>query len=131
MIGDPSGRSSERELLSQEQVEANSKGIAENLRRFIKLGTQEKFSTASSDGIVVNNSDWFAGMSFLEFLRDVGKHFRMSTMLAKESVKSRLSKDEDVTGMSFTEFSYQMLQGTRRAFCRASVSDILNSLSTW
>lgn len=97
MIGDPSGRSEERPLLSEEQIQYN-------------LGClRETISGVLGDGVtVVNNYEWFKNMTAIELLRNVGKHFRMGTMLAKDSVKSRLDSEG---GMSFTEFSYQLLQG--------------------
>lgn len=101
MIGDPSFRSAERELLSRETVEANLEGIRENLSRFLD------FDDATAPATIVNNHDWVGAFSYIEFLRDVGKHFRMGTMLGKESVRSRLDSDE---GMSFAEFSYQTIQ---------------------
>ncbi|MDD5520335.1 MAG: tyrosine--tRNA ligase [Kiritimatiellae bacterium] len=101
MIGDPSGRTGERSLLSVEQIEHNQVGISENLSRFLDF----KHSTAPAR--IVNNYDWLGQFSFITFLRDIGKHFRMGVMLGKESVRARL---ESESGMSFTEFSYQMLQ---------------------
>jgi tyrosyl-tRNA synthetase len=96
MVGDPSGRSEERPLLSEQQIQTN----LESLRRTLSgiLGEDVK---------VLNNYDWYRDMSAISFLRNIGKHYRMGTMLAKDSVKSRLDGD----GMSFTEFSYQILQG--------------------
>ena len=99
LIGDPSGKSSERNLLTEEQVEANLIGIKENLSRFIDFG---------KDAVMVNNYDWHKNFSFISYLRDVGRYFRMGSMLSKESVKARLASD---SGMSFTEFCYQTLQG--------------------
>ncbi|MBA4388572.1 MAG: tyrosine--tRNA ligase [Verrucomicrobia bacterium] len=101
MIGDPSGKSSERNLLSTEQVEKNLAGIRENLSRFLD------FNHPTAPAKIVNNNDWMKQFTFIEFLRDVGKHFRMGTMLNKESVRTRL---ESESGMSFAEFSYQLLQ---------------------
>lgn len=101
MIGDPSGKSAERNLLSEETLAEN---IAAQKMQFEKL---LKFGTGPSDAIMVNNYDWMGKFSFLEFLRDVGKRFRLSEMLAKDSVKSRLASE---AGISFTEFTYQMLQ---------------------
>ena len=116
LIGDPSGRSSERLLLSREQVEANVAGIAGLLGRFLSFG--------EGAARLVNNLDWFSGMSALDFLRDVGKHFRLGAMLSKDSVRSRMGWAESAgaggpgssgagteEGMSYTEFSYQLLQG--------------------
>jgi tyrosyl-tRNA synthetase len=102
MIGDPSGKSDERTLLTEEAVAENVIGIRENLERFLD------FDHTTAPAAIVNNNDWFATYGFVPFLRDIGKHFRMGSMLSKESVKSRLSSE---AGMSFTEFSYQLLQG--------------------
>lgn len=103
LIGDPSGKSKERNLLSSEQVEKNLEGIKENLSRFID------FNPASTNpAIMVNNYDWFKDITFIDLLRDVGRYFRMGVMLSKDSVKSRMESDD---GMSFTEFCYQILQG--------------------
>ncbi len=102
MIGDPSGKSSERQLLNEETLQKNLAGIRKNLESFLD------FSHQDTKPILLNNFDWFKDFSFIDFLRDVGKYFRVGPMLAKESVKARLNSDE---GMSFTEFSYQLLQG--------------------
>lgn len=96
MIGDPSGRSVERNLLDPATLQLNLEGIGRSLRAVLEKDIQ-----------IVNNYQWFKDFSFLDFLRDVGKHFRLSSMLAKDSVKTRLSSEE---GISFTEFSYQLLQ---------------------
>lgn len=101
MIGDPSGKSTERNLLSAEEVERNLVGIRENLSRFLD------FTDTKAPARIVNNNDWMKQFTFVDFLRDVGKHFRMGTMLNKDSVRSRLDSE---TGMSFAEFSYQLLQ---------------------
>lgn len=102
MIGDPSGKSSERSLLDTATVEANEIGIKENLTRILgRSGADPECLT------FVNNRDWLEQFTFIDFLRDVGKHFRMGTMLGKDSVRTRLDSD---SGMSFTEFSYQLLQ---------------------
>lgn len=101
MIGDPSGKTSERQLLTEDQVQRNLEGIRENLSRFLD------FDHPTAPAVIVNNYDWFREFTFIDFLREVGKHFRMGTMLGKDSVRSRL---ESESGMSFTEFSYQMLQ---------------------
>lgn len=100
MIGDPSGKSAERQLLDAETIEKNLKGIRENLKNILDKNIPKP--------IFLNNYDWFKNFSFIDFLRDVGKNFRLGQMLAKDSVKQRLNSDE---GMSFTEFSYQVLQG--------------------
>ncbi len=101
MIGDPSGKTSERTLLTQEQVAANTEGIRENLSRFLD------FDHPTVPAVIVNNNDWLGEFSFLDFLRDIGKHFRMGAMLGRESVRARLASE---SGMSFTEFSYALLQ---------------------
>ncbi|HAS81876.1 MAG TPA: tyrosine--tRNA ligase [Verrucomicrobia bacterium] len=101
MIGDPSGKTSERTLLSEEQVRFNQEGIRENLSRFLD------FNHPTAKATIVNNYDWFRDFSFIAFLREVGRHFRMGSMLGKDSVRSRLDSE---AGMSFTEFSYQLLQ---------------------
>lgn len=102
LIGDPSGKSKERPLLLPETIEENRKGIASNFEKVLD------FSSSTAAPIFFNNYDWFSSFSFLDFLRDVGKHLRMGPMLAKESVRSRLNSQE---GLSYTEFSYQALQG--------------------
>jgi len=99
-VGDPSGKSAERPVLSEETIEGNVRGIAATLERLLKAG--------DSKPMIVNNLEWYSGMSFLDFLRDVGKHARVGAMLAKDSVKTRFNSD---TGISFTEFTYQLLQG--------------------
>ncbi|HRD55276.1 MAG TPA: tyrosine--tRNA ligase, partial [Parachlamydiaceae bacterium] len=100
MIGDPSGKAAERKLLDAETIEKNLKGIGKNLSQILNQN--------ESPALFVNNYDWFKDFSFIDFLRDVGKNFRIGSMLAKESVKLRLNSEE---GMSFTEFCYQALQG--------------------
>lgn len=101
MIGDPSGRSSERNLISLAQVEANLVGIKQQLASILD------FEVKSNPARIINNGDWLANVSLMSFLRDVGKHFTVNYMTAKDSVKSRLERDE---GISFTEFSYMLLQ---------------------
>ena len=101
MIGDPSGKSKERNLLDEAQINKNVQGIEKNLRQVLSF-------EGESAAMLLNNYDWIGPYHFVNFLRDVGKHFRLSTMLAKESVKLRLESEE---GMSFTEFCYQILQG--------------------
>ena len=98
MIGDPSGRSEERNLLSPEELAANVAGVERQIRAILGSGGRVH---------VVNNADWMRGVGYLEFLRDVGKHVPLSQMLAKDSVKSRLERDG---GLSYTEFSYMLLQ---------------------
>jgi len=99
MIGDPSGRSEERNLLSTDELAANIAGVERQIRAVL--------ATAGDRVHVVNNADWMRGVGYLEFLRDVGKHVPLSQMLAKDSVKSRLERDG---GLSYTEFSYMLLQ---------------------
>ncbi|MCE9615627.1 MAG: tyrosine--tRNA ligase [Lentisphaerae bacterium] len=101
MIGDPSGKDQERQLLGVDEVRRNAEGIRENLARFLD------FDHPTAPAKIVNNHDWLGKFSYLEFLRDVGKHFRMGTMLGRESVRARLGS---ASGMSYTEFSYQLLQ---------------------
>jgi tyrosyl-tRNA synthetase len=101
MIGDPSGKASERKLLTPDQVQENLVGVRENLSRFLD------FESKTAPARFVNNNDWMQRFTFVDFLRDVGKHFRMGTMLGKESVRARL---ESEAGMSYCEFSYQLLQ---------------------
>ncbi|MDB4603467.1 MAG: tyrosine--tRNA ligase [Cytophagales bacterium] len=99
MVGDPSGKSAERNLLDEATIKHNIHGVTAQLKKFLAF-----------DGVngaeVVNNQDWFKGFEFLDFIREVGKHISINYMLAKDSVKSRLD-----TGMSFTEFCYQLVQG--------------------
>ena len=99
MVGDPSGKSVERNLLDKETLEKNLTGIKKNLTDILHFG--------SKDPIIMNNYDWFENYSFINFLRDIGKYFRMGVMLSKDSVRSRLNSE---AGLSFTEFSYQLLQ---------------------
>lgn len=100
MVGDPSGKSQERNLLSEELLQHNLESQKRQLEKFLDFNCGERSAE------IVNNYDWFKNLSFLEFIRDVGKHISINYMLAKDSVQSRLS-----TGMSFTEFSYQLVQG--------------------
>ncbi|HEY94057.1 MAG TPA: tyrosine--tRNA ligase [Dehalococcoidia bacterium] len=100
LIGDPSGKDTERQLLSKEELAYNLEGIKEQLRRFLD------FDSRTNPAIMVNNADWLTTTPLTDFLRDIGKHFTVNNMLAKESVKQRLSGD----GISFTEFSYMLLQ---------------------
>jgi tyrosyl-tRNA synthetase len=101
MIGDPSGKASERSLLTVEQVEKNVAGIRGQLARFLD------FEDTSTPARLVNNAEWLTKLSAIEFMRDVGKYFTVNYMLAKESVKRRSESDE---GISYTEFSYLLLQ---------------------
>jgi tyrosyl-tRNA synthetase len=100
MVGDPSGKSEERKLLTREQIDTNCRGIESQLKRFLD------FSSANA-ARMVNNADWFAGLGYLEFLRDIGKHFSLGAMLSKDSVKNRLEREQ---GISYTEFSYMLVQ---------------------
>jgi tyrosyl-tRNA synthetase len=119
MIGDPSGKSDERNLLSKEDLERNLAGMAEQMRTFLD------FDAGSNAALLVNNFDWTGPWSYLEFLRDIGKNFPVNVMLAKDSVKSRLGRRDSPSdggepasaggaggagGMSYTEFSYMLLQ---------------------
>ncbi|MCR8666909.1 tyrosine--tRNA ligase [Aestuariibaculum sp. M13] len=105
MIGDPSGKSAERNLLNEETLRHNQNAIKEQLSRFLDFD-----SDAENAAVIVNNYDWMKEFSFLEFIRDVGKHITVNYMMAKDSVKKRLSSESSV-GMSFTEFTYQLVQG--------------------
>ena len=102
MVGDPSGKSAERNLLSEEVLFHNVSCIEKQLSKFLN------FKDGANAAVMVNNYDWFKGISFLDFIRDVGKHITVNYMMAKDSVKKRLEGD---SGMSFTEFSYQLVQG--------------------
>jgi len=102
MIGDPSGKSQERNLLSADEIARNVAGIGKQMRRFLD------FDSGKNAALLVNNLDWTGPLSFLEFLRDIGKNFPVNAMLAKDSVRNRLSRDD--TGLSYTEFSYMLLQ---------------------
>ena len=101
MIGDPSGKSAERNLLSEEQLAANLAGIEVQMRHILD------FDSGENSAILVNNNDWMKEFSYTAFLRDVGKNFPVNVMLAKDSVKGRLSSE---AGLSYTEFSYMLLQ---------------------
>jgi tyrosyl-tRNA synthetase len=101
LIGDPSGKSTERTLMTVEQVDSNVKSIRDQLTRFLD------FNTRRNPARVVNNAEWLTKMSAMEFLRDVGKYFTVNAMLAKESVKRRIESED---GISYTEFSYSLLQ---------------------
>jgi tyrosyl-tRNA synthetase len=105
MIGDPSGKSDERNLLNEEQLAKNVDGIKSVLSRFLDFGSAE-----ANAPIMVNNYDWMKDFSFIDFARDVGKRITVNYMMAKDSVKKRLS-GEAGDGMSFTEFTYQLIQG--------------------
>ena len=100
LIGDPGGKSIERPLMSKEETDTNAEGIREQLSRFLD------FNSKTNPAIMVNNADWLCTINLTDFLRDIGKHFSVGSMLAKESVSARLERD----GISFTEFSYMLLQ---------------------
>lgn len=102
MVGDPSGKSEERNLLSVDALEANVAAVKEQLARFLD------FQSGPTSAVLVNNYDWMGRFDYLEFLRDVGKHFPVNVMLTKDSVKSRLERTD--SGLSYTEFSYMLLQ---------------------
>lgn len=106
MIGDPSGKSEERNLLDEETLRRNEAGIKKQLSRFLDFSSGIK-----NQAIMVNNYDWMKDYSFLRFIREIGKHITVNYMMAKDSVKKRLGSDAK-EGMSFTEFSYQLVQGT-------------------
>ena len=100
MVGDPSGKSKERNLLSEKELNNNLKSIKKQLKRFLD------FNCGETSAELINNLDWYKNYTFLDFIRNIGKHISINYMMAKDSVKSRLS-----SGMSFTEFSYQLVQG--------------------
>ncbi len=102
MIGDPSGKSAERNLLSREVLEQNVAGLGKQMQRFLD------FDAGAQSAVLVNNIDWIGAFSYIDFLRDVGKNFPVNVMLAKDSVKGRLERDD--AGLSYTEFSYMLLQ---------------------
>jgi tyrosyl-tRNA synthetase len=102
MVGDPSGKSDERNLLDEETLNKNVAGVRAQLEHFLD------FNAGDNAAVLVNNYDWMKEFSFIEFIRDVGKHITVNYMSAKDSVKTRLQDPKK--GMSFTEFSYQLLQ---------------------
>jgi len=101
LIGDPSGKSEERKLLTEEEIEANSAAIREQLERFLDFG-------GGNAALMVNNADWTGDVGYLDWLRDIGKHFSVNYMLAKESVRRRI--EDRAQGISYTEFSYMLIQ---------------------
>jgi len=103
MVGDPSGKSEERNLLSEDVLQHNLAGVKKQLEKFLDFDESK-----SNAAVMVNNYDWFKEMRFLDFIRDVGKHITVNYMMAKDSVKKRI---EGETGISFTEFTYQLIQG--------------------
>ncbi|OBX24747.1 tyrosyl-tRNA synthetase [Gelidibacter algens] len=106
MIGDPSGKSDERNLLDEVALEKNVAGIKSVLSRFLDFD-----STAKNAPVLVNNYEWMKNFTFIDFARDVGKRITVNYMMSKDSVKKRLSGEEGSVGMSFTEFTYQLIQG--------------------
>ena len=105
MIGDPSGKSNERNLLTEATLLQNQNALKKQLSKFLDFESEEE-----NAAVMVNNYDWMKNFSFLEFIRDVGKHMTVNYMMSKDSVKKRLSSDSS-EGMSFTEFTYQLVQG--------------------
>ena len=105
MIGDPSGKSQERNLLDESTLRENQEALKKQISRFLDFDTE-----ASNRALMVNNYDWMKEFSFLDFIRDIGKHITVNYMMAKDSVKKRLGADSK-SGMSFTEFTYQLVQG--------------------
>jgi len=105
MIGDPSGKSNERNLLDEKTLRYNQEAIKKQLSHFLDFE-----ASAENNAVLVNNYDWMKDFTFLEFIRDVGKHITVNYMMAKDSVKNRISSDSS-EGMSFTEFTYQLVQG--------------------
>src|SRR5690348_4918855 len=101
MVGDPSGKSAERNLLGDTELTANVAGLRSQLSRFLDFGS------SATGAVLVNNADWTRGVSYLEFLRDIGKYLTINYMMAKDSVRARL---EGEAGISYTEFSYMLLQ---------------------
>jgi len=107
MIGDPSGKSQERNLLDESTLRHNQECLKVQISKFLDFDTQ-----GVNRAEMVNNYDWMKDFSFLNFIRDIGKHITVNYMMAKESVKKRLDPDSGLAGMSFTEFTYQLVQGT-------------------
>ncbi|MFZ9688012.1 MAG: tyrosine--tRNA ligase [Chitinophagaceae bacterium] len=103
MVGDPSGKSEERNLLNEETLQKNVAGVRKQLEKYLDFDSSKKNCAE-----IVNNYDWFKGLGFIDFLRDVGKHITVNYMMAKDSVRKRI---EGETGISYTEFAYQLMQG--------------------
>jgi tyrosyl-tRNA synthetase len=103
MVGDPSGKSEERNLLDEESLNHNIRGVRAQLEKFLDFSTKKPNAAE-----LVNNYDWFKGIGFIDFLRDTGKHITVNYMMAKDSVKKRIEGD---SGISYTEFAYQLMQG--------------------
>ncbi|HIJ20465.1 MAG TPA: tyrosine--tRNA ligase, partial [Deltaproteobacteria bacterium] len=97
LVGDPSGKTEMRQILSREQIDQNAMGLKKQLSRFIDFGEK--------DGLMLNNADWLTKLSYIDFLRDIGRHFSVNRMLAAESYRARLEK-----GLNFIEFNYMLLQ---------------------
>lgn len=106
MIGDPSGKSEERNLLNEAELRKNEEGLKKQLKKFLDFDSSEPNAAE-----LVNNYDWMKDFSFLDFIRDIGKHITVNYMMSKDSVKKRIGEESKV-GMSFTEFTYQLVQGT-------------------
>ena len=119
MIGDPSGKSLERNLLDEDTIQKNMAGIKAQLSKFIDFNSNEP-----NAAIMVNNYDWMKNFSFLDFIREVGKHITVNYMMSKDSVKKRLSADS-TNGMSFTEFTYQLVQGYDFLYLRRNYNCLL------
>ncbi len=119
MIGDPSGKSQERNLLDEETIRRNMEGIHSQLSRFIDFN-----SSASNAAMMLNNYDWMKQFSFLDFIREIGKHITVNYMMSKDSVKRRLT-GECSDGMSFTEFTYQLVQGYDFLYLRKNYNCLL------
>jgi tyrosyl-tRNA synthetase len=107
MIGDPSGKSQERNLLNEETLKHNQEALKKQLSKLLDFD-----SDTDNKAVMVNNYDWMKEYSFIDFIREIGKHITVNYMMAKESVKKRISGEGQQVGMSFTEFSYQLVQGT-------------------
>jgi len=116
MIGDPSGRSTERNLLDEKTLRHNQECIKKQLSKFLDFNMD-----APNKAVMVNNYDWMKGYSYLDFIRDIGKHLTVNYMMAKDSVKKRLG-DDSKSGMSYTEFSYQLVQGYDFYFLNQSLN---------
>ncbi len=101
-VGDPSGRDETRQLLTEQQINANIAGIRETFTRFLRFGD------GPSDAVMVNNDDWLSGLQYIAFLRDVGRHFTINRMLTMDSVRTRLEREQPLT---FLEFNYMIMQG--------------------
>jgi tyrosyl-tRNA synthetase len=106
MIGDPSGKSEERNLLDEATLRKNEEGLKKQLSKFLDFGSDKP-----NKALMVNNYDWMKEYSFLQFIREIGKHITVNYMMSKDSVKKRIGSDTR-DGLSFTEFSYQLVQGT-------------------